>query len=46
MPLIEIILHFTKDMLLYKKLVLKFLAKYNRNTTGYCSNNDREQKKI
>ena len=29
----------------YKKLVLNFLPNNNRNTIGYCSNNNTEQKK-
>ena len=31
--------------LLYKKLVLNFLTKYNNNTISYCSHNSREQMK-
>ena len=36
---------FLNKKLLKKKFVLNFLANYNRNTIGYCSPNNIEQKK-
>ena len=36
--------HFYKK-LVHKELVLNFLPNYNRNTVGYCSHDNREQKK-
>ena len=36
---------FQIEVSLYKKLVLNFLANYSRITIGYCSDNNRKQKK-
>ena len=38
-------IHSFYEKLVHKELVLNFLPFYNRNKIGYCSHNNREQKK-